>query len=163
MELISYALTHTSNYGEKRKSPPQLIILHGSGLPEGATADNEVAYLQRPGVGVSYSYYVSKDGRVFQLVPDSAVAWHAGKSEWAEGETFWNGLNAYSIGIGLESHNKNDEVYGEKQLEVTRWLVQGLMIRYEIPAQRVLTHREISAPRKIDPVGWNIDAFRASL
>lgn len=163
MGLITWALTHSSNYGGVRKAPPPFLVIHGTGLPDGATADNEVAYLQRPDIGVSYSYYVAKDGRIWQLVPDEFVSWHAGESGWAEGHQLWNGLNAYSLGIGLESHNSEAEEYREKQIEMARWLCQGLMLRYNITAGRVLTHREISAPRKIDPVGFDIDAFRAGL
>ncbi len=163
MGLIAFAFTHTSNYGGRRKSPPAFVILHGSGLPEGATADSEIAYLQRPSIGVSYHYYVTKDGRIFQLVSDEFVAFHAGVSDWAEGDQLWSGLNAYSLGIGLESHNAETENYPDVQVETARWLTQGLMMRYDIPLDRVLTHKEISAPRKQDPVNFPIEDFRASL
>lgn len=163
MGLITWALTHSSNYGRPRLNPPSFLIVHGSGLPEGATADGEVAYLQRPGIGVSYSYYVAKNGQVWQLVPDENVSFHAGVSFWTEAEQAWSSMNGYSLGIGLESHNSETENYPDAQVRMARWLAQGLMLRYNIPASRVLTHKEISYPRKQDPVNWDVNAFRASL
>lgn len=77
---ITQAPTDPSNFGSVRGAPPELIILHGSGLPERATGAGELKYLQRSGIGVSYHYYVQKDGSVAQLVPDERVAWHCGAS-----------------------------------------------------------------------------------
>ena len=165
--------THPSNYGLKRESPPELIILHGSGLPQGATGAGELKYLQRPNIGVSYSYYVAKDGSVAQLVPDEYVAWHAGASRWCEqvaqwrgfpfpaedAGRWWQGLNAHSIGVGLESHNLHGEVYGETQLAAAAALVAALCEEFEIPPYRILTHAMISAPRKQDPVDFPMATF----
>lgn len=171
MSLIEYAPTDPDNYGQPRHTPIAFVVLHGSGLPEGATAEGEVHYLQRSGVGVSYHYYISKGGLIWQLVPDNYIAWHAGASRWdtdqadtvgavwSEGFAAWSGLNCCSIGVGLESHNAAAEIYPEAQLAAARWLVLGLMRRYSIPAHRILTHRMISAPRKVDPVNFDHAAF----
>jgi N-acetylmuramoyl-L-alanine amidase len=174
--MITYAHTDPSNYGGLRTTKPELLILHGTGLPKGATADGEVAYLQQPDLKVSYHYYVSKDGRIWELVPPEYVAWHAGVSEWSEiaarargvlwppQETgMWEGLSAHSIGIGLESHNAPHEPYSDAQLRACKWLCQGLMGRFGIPPYRVLTHRDVSAPRKMDPVNWPHLWFTAQL
>lgn len=165
--MIISAPTDPSNYGSLRVQHPQLVVIHGTGLPEGATADGEVAYLQQPGLKVSYHFYIAKDGRIWELVPPEYVAWHAGVSEWSEitarargapwppQETgMWEGLNNHSIGIGLESHNAEDEPYSDDQLRACRWLCQGIMGRYGIKPWRVLTHKMVSAPRKADPVNF---------
>ena len=147
--------TDPTNYGPLRKEPPSFVIIHGTGLPADATSDGELSYLLRPNLRVSYHFYIRKDGRVRQLVPLENVGWHAGKSTWTEGDKTWDGLNAYSIGIGLESHNQSDEQYPLEQVQACVALTNLLMAIYSIPKTRVLTHRMISAPRKIDPVGWD--------
>ena len=38
--------------------------------------------LCNPKSKVSSHYFVKKSGKVLNLVPDSYVAWHAGKSRW---------------------------------------------------------------------------------
>ena len=33
---------------------------------------------------VSCHYLISREGKIFQLVEDNKVAWHAGKSKWGQ-------------------------------------------------------------------------------
>lgn len=164
--MICPTPTSPDNFGDSFAAPPELIVIHGTGLAHDATAEAEIRYMRRPGIGVSYHYYVDKDGLLSQLVPETHVAWHAGVSRWSQVEAaqrqvpwhdsgVWEGLNAHAIGIGLESHNDADELYPWAQQEAARWLCRGLMLRYDIPPWRVLTHAMVSAPRKVDPVNWN--------
>lgn len=165
--------THPSNYGSLRPSWPEFIIIHGSGLPLGADGLQELTYLRRPYLGVSYHLYVARNGTVARLVPETHIAHHAGESDWSEvaaaarGVAFppndagrsWRLLNRYSIGVGLESHNQTGEVYPEIQLEAAAALVGSLMGEYSIPYHRILTHAMVSAPRKVDPLGFDLAAF----
>ena len=48
---------------------------------------------------VSCHYFLNRNGKIFQLVKDNKIAWHAGKSKWG-GK---NNLNKYSIGIELQN------------------------------------------------------------
>src|SRR5680860_1466014 len=158
--------THESNYGNGRGDAGRnlgrrFIILHGSGKHPTATAAQELAYLQTPGIRVSYHAYATKDGALHQLVPFGARAWHAGSSRWREYED----LNDLSIGIAFESTNATDEAYPPAQVGAVFELVRDLMTAFDIPPTRVLTHKEVSYPqgRKVDPVNFDIDAFRARL
>lgn len=164
--MVKYAmekikLTDPSNYGGLNRGRV-FIILHGTGKNPSATAEAELNYLRRPGIGVSYHYYVTKSGEVHQLVPDNERAWHAGSSAWSD----YRDLNDWSIGVAFESSNGVNEEYPEAQQDAAFHLVRNLMNNYGIEAANVLTHREVSVPvgRKVDPVGrFDIDDFRARL
>jgi hypothetical protein len=167
---------HESNYGIPRVETA-FIVLHGTGLSMAATAEDELKSFSNPstpGMGKSYSYYVAKDGRVWSLAPPDRVAYHAGASSWnkeaaarrkvvwpaEEGDAQFAALNLTSVGIGMESHNNEAEVYPEAQLHACATLCRDLMQRYLIPRHRVLTHYMVSAPRKVDPVGqFSLEQF----
>src|SRR5581483_5810349 len=79
------------NFNE-RTAPPDMLILHYTGMPTGEAA---LARMRDPASEVSAHYMVETDGRVFALVPEERRAWHAGKS-------FWRGatdINSLSIGV----------------------------------------------------------------
>ena len=46
---------------------------------------------------VSSHYLINRNGKIFRLVEDSYIAWHAGKSCWGR----YKNLNKNSIGIEL--------------------------------------------------------------
>ncbi len=73
---------------------PDSIILHYTGM---ADASSALLWLANPIAQVSAHYFVFEDGRIFQLVPESRRAWHAGRGSW-RGET---DMNSASIGIEI--------------------------------------------------------------
>ena len=77
---------------DARLQPPDMIILHYTGMPTGAEA---LARLRDPAAQVSAHYLIEEDGQAFLLVPEERRAWHAGVSFW-KGE---RNLNGVSIGI----------------------------------------------------------------
>ena len=121
----------------------------------------EIKFLRREGAGVSYTYYITKDGDTHQLVDPDARAWHAGSSAWGPDSD----LNDLSVGIGMESTNGFAEVYPPAQWDAAHELVGDLMRRYSIPTTGVLSHKEVSDPpgRKIDPVNFPMGMFRLAL
>lgn len=164
-------LTHQSNYGDGMGGPGVnrgrlFIIWHGSGKYPTASAEDELRFLRRPDVRVSYHYYITKAGIVHQLVPDDYRAWHAGSSRWAEPGRSWRDLNDYSIGVAFESCNAIGEVYPPEQVASALTLARDLMAKFPaVTPARNLTHKEVSDPpgRKIDPVSFGIQSFRAKL
>lgn len=163
LQIEGGSYTDPGNYGGLFSEPPLFVVLHGSGLTVDATADNEVRFLRRPGIKVSYHFYVRESGLITQLVPLTHVAYHAGESTWTEGEVSWSRLNPYSLSIGLESNNLENEHYPAEQLGATLGLTRLLMELQSIPRERVLTHRQISYPRKADPVNFPLEAFISQL
>jgi N-acetylmuramoyl-L-alanine amidase len=163
--------THHSNYGDGRGGSGQnrgrlFIIWHGTGKYPTVTAEQELEFLQRPGIRVSYHYYLTKRGEIHQLVPTDFRAWHAGSSTWAEDGEAWSDLNDWSIGVAFESCNGSSEVYPPAQFQAGLELARHLMsLHPSITAARNLTHKEVSDPpgRKVDPVNFPIHAFRRQI
>jgi N-acetylmuramoyl-L-alanine amidase len=154
--------------GEDRA--PDSIILHYTGMAEASSA---LLWLANPIAQVSAHYFVFEDGRIFQLVPESRRAWHAGRGSW-HGET---DMNSASIGIEI-AHPGHDlgrpfgpngqplllpegvkpnpypplgPPFPDEQIEAVIRLVADIKARWNIPDSRILAHSDIAPGRKIDP------------
>lgn len=125
---------------------PNSILLHYTGLPDGACA---LRQLCDPEAQVSAHYLVFEDGRLSQLVPESRRAWHAGLGIWA-GES---DMNDVSIGIEIANagHKGGLPEYPLVQIETVIALCQDISERWRIKPERVLAHSDVSHGRKIDP------------
>lgn len=75
---------------------PDMIILH---YTAGGNAMSSAHYMARADTDVSAHVVIARDGGIIQLLPFDAIAWHAGRSEYA-GRT---DLNRYSIGIEMDN------------------------------------------------------------
>lgn len=91
---------------------------------------------------------------VWQLVPESQRAWHAGTSSW-QGTTE---LNAASIGIENVNLGPIDtpqgrgwQPYPPAQVDALIRLSKDIVTRYAIAPTRVVGHSDIAPQRKIDP------------
>lgn len=91
---------------------------------------------------------------IWQLVPESELAWHAGVS-------FWRGatrINDTSIGIELENkgftrQGRVNQFYpfNAAQISVLEKLAKVIIARYQIQPQNVVAHADIAPQRKVDP------------
>jgi N-acetylmuramoyl-L-alanine amidase len=111
--------------------------------------------------GVSVHYVVPdapqvRNGKpvVWQLVPESQRAWHAGVSYW-QGTTE---LNAASIGIEnvnlgpvVTPQGRGWQAYPPAQVDALIRLAKDIVTRYNLPPTRVVGHSDIAPQRKIDP------------
>ncbi|CBG87653.1 N-acetylmuramoyl-L-alanine amidase [Citrobacter rodentium] len=92
--------------------------------------------------------------RIWQLVPEEELAWHAGASDW-RGATR---INDTSIGIELENRGWRKSA-GEKyfapfepaQIQALIPLAKEIVARYQIKPQNVVAHADIAPQRKDDP------------
>jgi N-acetylmuramoyl-L-alanine amidase len=92
--------------------------------------------------------------RIWQLVPERDLAWHAGVS-------FWRGatrINDTSIGIELENRGwqKNGTIkqftpFAPQQIAALIPLAKAIIARYDIQPQNVVAHSDIAPQRKDDP------------
>jgi len=94
---------------------------------------------------VSAHYLIGRDGGIYQLVPENARAWHAGKSWWG-GQT---DINSASIGIELD--NTGSEPFAEAQIEALLALLADIRQRHRIPAANFIGHADVAPTRKSDP------------
>jgi N-acetylmuramoyl-L-alanine amidase len=131
---------------DARRAPPDMVILHYTGMQTGQAA---IDRLRDPQARVSAHYVVEEDGRVFRLVPEERRAWHAGKSFW-QGET---DCNAASIGIEIVNpgHEWGYRAFPDNQVEAVIGLLDGIRSRWEVPDGRILGHADVAPDRKEDP------------
>lgn len=125
---------------------PTWIMLHYTGMESGVAA---LQLLTNPLSEVSCHYLVWEDGRIFQLVPEVARAWHAGRGSWKGEED----LNSHSIGIEIVNggHRFGLPPYPPAQIEAVIALCQDIMARHTMPAGHVLAHSDSAPTRKEDP------------
>ena len=131
---------------DARLAPPDMIVLHYTGMPTGEAA---LARLADPAARVSAHYLVEEDGRVFALVAEARRAWHAGKA-------FWGGaadINGASIGIEMVNpgHEFGYRPFPDRQIEAVVELIAGIRSRWTIPDARILGHSDVAPERKEDP------------
>ena len=137
---------HRSRGGSK----PTMIVIHGDA---GHSDAGTVSWVTNVVSKVSYHYLIGRDGTVYQFVPESEKAWHAGVSEF-KGETVGNSVNPFSIGVSFANDGLGNEAYRPIQYEVGGELVAAICKRHGIPLHRVTTHSVVSPGRKTDPWGW---------
>ena len=125
---------------------PSLLMLHYTGMESGVAA---LTLLTNPLSEVSCHYLVWEDGRIFQLVPEAARAWHAGRGRWKSESD----INSHSIGIEIVNggHAQGLPPYPQVQIEAVIGLCRDIMDRHAIPASHVLAHSDTAPTRKEDP------------
>tara|TARA_B100000674_G_scaffold24421_1_gene17109 strand:- start:87 stop:722 length:636 start_codon:yes stop_codon:yes gene_type:complete len=98
---------------------------------------------------VSAHYFITKNGKIINLVPDLYEAWHAGKSNWKNIQS----LNRYSIGVEIQNsgHQNLYEKYSNKQMNSVKKLLRFLTKRYRVNCKNILGHSDIAPIRKKDP------------
>ncbi|MGL4859699.1 MAG: N-acetylmuramoyl-L-alanine amidase [Enterobacteriaceae bacterium] len=92
---------------------------------------------------------------VYQLVPETKRAWHAGKSFWRDRKN----INDTSIGIEIVNlgyrtdaeGNRTWQPYPKEQIAAVEALVRSIVQRYGIAAQNIVGHMDIAPQRKLDP------------
>ena len=98
---------------------------------------------------VSCHYLIKSNGEILRLVPDSYIAWHAGKSYWRN----FKYLNKNSIGIEISNpgHEFNYKKFSKKQIFSLLKLSKFLIKKYKINRYNILGHSDIAPERKKDP------------
>lgn len=151
----------------KDGNDPKLIVLHFTA----GGIDGSVETFMKPN-GLSSHYLVSKKGEIIQMVKESQIAFHAGKSFWGD----LTNLNSYSIGIELEGWGKlilgsdhilkrwtgNEHIGSYHYINKSYWdhypflqiaklveLCKDVMARY--PNLEIVRHSDIAPGRKSDP------------
>jgi len=98
---------------------------------------------------VSCHYLIKKSGEIFTVVPESYIAWHAGKSSWGN----YKSLNTNSIGIEITNpgHELGYKKFSKKQISSLLKLSRYLIKKYKINLKDILGHSDIASERKKDP------------
>ena len=142
----------TSNYSpnfstpKRQKKNIKYIIIHYTGMKNELTALNRLTDYKSK---VSAHYFIKRNGKIINLVPDLYEAWHAGKSNWKNIQS----LNRYSIGVEIQNsgHENLYEKYSNKQMNSVKKLLRFLTKRYRVNCKNILGHSDIAPNRKKDP------------
>ena len=134
------------NTPKRQKKNIKYIIVHYTGMKNQLSALNRLTNYKSK---VSAHYFVKKNGKILNLVPDLYEAWHAGKSSWKNIQS----LNRYSIGVEIQNsgHENSYEKYSNKQINSVKKLLRFLTKRYRVNCKNILGHSDIAPNRKKDP------------
>ncbi|GGS88608.1 N-acetylmuramoyl-L-alanine amidase [Nonomuraea spiralis] len=107
----------------------------------------------RPGLdGPLSQFWLRRDGTIFVVA--AGRCWHNAPSTSEHHDN--------SSSIGIEAENNGREAWPSVQLLAYRMLCAELCREYELPASRVMAHREVNRG-KPDPHSIDMSAFRADV
>ena len=125
---------YSPNFNLKKRYSNQIkfLIFHYTGMKKESDA---IKKLTRLGSDVSCHYFIKKKGEILLMVPDSYIAWHAGKSQWKD----YKSLNRYSIGIEISNpgHNFKYQKFSNKQIQSIVKLSKILIKKYKIKPKNI--------------------------
>jgi N-acetylmuramoyl-L-alanine amidase len=122
------------------------IVIHSTHMPR----DSALERLCSNESDVSCHYLIDLDGNIYGLVSEDKVAWHAGKSSWRGKEK----LNNSSVGIELvdiDDEGKGVKNFTSQQMNSLVWIMNDILVRYNISSQNIVAHSDIAPDRKDDP------------
>ena len=148
-----------------------IVIHYTAGVTSKAgSAINTADFFRTTSTEVSSDFTVD-DNAVVQYNPDikNRYTWHCGGNKYATkgGSLYGICKNSNSIGIEICSanstgkmQNANDKSYSFTDAAVANaeWLVKKLMAEYNIPAERVVRHYDVTGKPCPGIIGWNADS-----
>ena len=139
---------YSPNFDRKKRSinSIKIIVIHYTGMQ---SERESIIKLCNPKSKVSSHFLINQNGKVYRLIQDNQIAWHAGKSCWGK----YKNLNKNSIGIELvnKGHKFGYTNFSKKQLSSLIKICRSLIKRYKIKKRNVVGHSDVAPLRKIDP------------
>lgn len=148
--------TPSPNFHQASGRKITCVVMHDT-ASHGVESPKE--WLCDPTSKVSAHYLIGKDGKIYHLVHESNIAWHAGESTWRE----QSNVNEFSVGVELENTNDGQDPYPEEQLAAATALVVAICKDYGVKLADVVGHLDVAPGRKTDPAGFPWDDFRGRL
>ena len=132
--------------GKRLNNSIKLIIIHYTGMQSERESLDRLTDSKSK---VSSHYVINQKGKIFRLVNDNQIAWHAGKSCWGK----YKNLNKNSIGIELvnKGHQFGYTNFKKRQLSSLIKICKSLIKKYKIKKRNIVGHSDIAPLRKIDP------------
>jgi len=141
-------LNYSPNFNSQKRQKKQVrfIVLHYTGMKSEKEAIIRLTNIQSQ---VASHYFITRSGKIINLVPDLYIAWHAGVSSWKN----LNSLNKNSIGIEITNpgHQFGYKKFSKKQINSLINLSKFLIKKYKINKKNILGHSDIAPDRKKDP------------
>lgn len=159
MKIKEYITNRNYTKGNDRKI--QYIVIHYVGAV--STALNNAKYFKSTYRGASAHYFVDEND-VYRVVKDKDIAWHCGTT----GKYYHSKCrNSNSIGIEMCCIKKNGKIdISDKAVERTIELTKYLMKKYNIPAENVIRHYDVTHKKCPEPFVSNSsrwDKFKKEL
>ena len=134
------------NKSKRSKNSIKIIVIHYTGMQ---SERESIIRLCNTKSKASSHFLINQNGKVYRLVQDNRIAWHAGKSCWGK----YKNLNKSSIGIELvnKGHRFGYTNFRKKQLSSLTKICKGLIKKYKIKKKNIVGHSDIAPLRKIDP------------
>ena len=157
------------NYNSGQLSRIKYIVIHYVGATGGAEANCK--YYAGGRVGASAHYFVGFQGEIWQSVEDKNIAWHCGAKSYKHPEC----RNGNSVGVELCVRNKGSQAdtsrdwyFEDATVEAAIQLTRELMQRYDVDADHVLRHYDVTGKICPNPFVYNHtkhtwEAFKAAL
>lgn len=126
-----------SEFFDKKNEPRKIdfIVLHHV---QATSADHAVQQFKN--YKVSSHFLIDEAGKIFELVNQNDVAYHAGVSFWRGVE----GLNASSIGIEFVNSSPFEKKFTKLQMLAGVELCKELIRKYNIPINNIVGHSDIA-------------------
>ena len=142
--LVNYSPNFTTS--KRNTKNIKYLVFHYTGMSRESEAINR---LINQSSKVSCHYYIKRNGQIILMVPETYIAWHAGRSNWNKNSN----LNKYSIGIEISNkgHQFGYEKFSKLQISSAIHLSRYLIKKYKIKKKNVLGHSDIAFDRKKDP------------
>lgn len=107
----------------------------------------------------AYHYVIDRVGRVWRVVDESDIAWHAGRSVWADDSAAYVDLNDSFLGVSFEAQTNSptEPVATQAQIRSARSLVEMLRAKYKISAANCVTHAQVSVSMFSGRIGYHTD------
>lgn len=132
------------------------IVIHYVGATGGAEANCK--WYAGADRRASAHYYVDFDGSVWQSIADKNIAWHCGAKKYVHPEC----RNSNSIGIEMCVRNKGskadtsrDWYFEDATVQAALELTRQLMMKYNIPADHVIRHYDVTGKICPNPYVYN--------
>tara|TARA_B100001996_G_C18536683_1_gene545244 strand:+ start:14 stop:736 length:723 start_codon:yes stop_codon:yes gene_type:complete len=139
---------YSPNFNKKKRPNKsiKLIVIHYTGMQ---SERESIIRLSSPKFKVSSHFLIGENGKIYRLVEDNKIAWHAGESCWGK----FKNLNKNSIGIELvnKGHRYGYSNFKKKQLSSLIKICKILINKYKIKKQNIVGHSDIAPLRKKDP------------
>ncbi len=106
---------------------------------------------------VSSHFVIDEKGKIFELVSENDVAYHAGHSFWQGVD----GLNQSSIGIEFINKNAFSKKFKKAQMRAGADLCAYLIKKYNIKSENIVGHSDIAyyPTQSFDAHGIRLDGF----
>jgi N-acetylmuramoyl-L-alanine amidase len=139
---------YSPNFDKKKRLSKKIkiIVIHYTGMQSERDSLERLCDTKSK---VSSHFLISNNGKIYRLVEDNRIAWHAGKSNWGK----YKNVNQNSIGIELvnKGHRLGYENFKKEQINSLIKVCKVLIKKYKINKGNIIGHSDIAPLRKIDP------------